>query len=132
MQFNRRSALIAIVILLVEILIATVFAGFHFIRGSVGDILVIVLLYHLIRACYPIAPIPLVIGLFVFACMVETAQYYGLAQALGFQRGSVGSILIGSTFSWEDIAMYAGGCILALISDRRQLMESDEPRLPML
>jgi hypothetical protein len=119
MVINRRSALITLVLFCCELVIATVFANTNVIRGSLGDILVVILLYHLVLTCVDLPPIPLAVAILAFAILVEGAQYIGLADRLGFARGSIPSILIGTTFSWEDILMYTIGALLAVVSDPR-------------
>lgn len=106
-------ALLALAIFLVEVLIATRLVDLRFIRGSVGDFLVTGLLYFLLQAARPSPPKALAAGVFVFACLVELAQYFHLADRLGFARGSVWHILLGNVFSWQDILMYGLGCLAA-------------------
>ena len=47
---------------------------------------------------------------FVFACGMEFAQYFHVAERLGYVRGDVMYTIIGNTFSWGDIVCYAVGC----------------------
>jgi hypothetical protein len=115
MRFQFNYFAIAVGILLLEVFVATTFSAIEFIRGSVGDILVVILIYYLLLAFRRFQPVPLAVGIFVFACAVEVAQYFRLADVLGLERGSLLSILIGTTFSWLDIVMYAVGCVLAVV-----------------
>lgn len=118
MSRKRQHLLIAVLVFIAEILIATTFAHTGFIRPFLGDYLVVILLYHLFKSFRDIAPLKLAIGVFVFACLVETAQFFQLADVLGFARGSVMSIIIGTSFSWTDIVMYWLGCVTAYGFDR--------------
>lgn len=111
MPLKLQHLLIAVFVFITEILIATTFAHTGFIRPFLGDYLVVILLYHLLKSARDIPPLKLAVGVFVFACMVETAQYFQLADLLGFPRGSIMSILIGTNFSWADILMYLLGCV---------------------
>lgn len=117
MHFRPLYFAIALLLLLVEIAIATIYSSVEVIRGSIGDILAVMLLYVLIRALYPVGSLRLALGVFGFAVALEAGQYFGLAERLGFARGSVGSILIGTTFSWADIVMYGVGCVAAPLLD---------------
>ena len=115
---NRyQHLLIAVLIFAAEILIATTFAHVPFIRASMGDFLVVILLYHLVKVFRNVSPLPLSIGIFIFACLVETTQYFHLSDTLGLQRGSLLSILLGTHFSWMDILMYGLGCVNAYLFD---------------
>lgn len=117
MRFSPLYFAIALLLLLAEIAIATIISAVEVIRGSIGDILAVMLLYFLIRILYPVGSLPLALGVFGFAVALEAGQYLGLAERLGFARGSVGSILIGTTFSWVDIVMYGVGCGAAALLD---------------
>jgi Protein of unknown function (DUF2809) len=46
--------------------------------------------------------------------MIEWAQYFNIADKVGFQPGSIMYIIVGNSFSWIDIACYAAGCLLLL------------------
>jgi len=109
--------LLAIGVFIVEILIATVFSGIPFIRAFLGDYLVVILLYCLIRAFWSASPLTLSGAVFLFACAVEAAQALGLADALGLPAGSLLRTLIGTSFSWGDVLMYFLGCLTAFILD---------------
>lgn len=118
MPLKLQHLLIAFFVFITEILIATTFAHTGFIRPFLGDYLVVILLYHLVKSFRVIPPLKLAVGVFIFACLVETAQYFQLADVLGFPRGSVMSIIIGTSFSWADILMYLLGCATSYGLDR--------------
>lgn len=112
-----RYLLLAVTIFIVEILIATVFSDITFIRAFLGDYLVVILLYCLIRAFWSASPLILSGAVFLFACAVEAAQALGLADALGLPAGSLLRTLIGTSFSWIDILMYFLGCLTTFLLD---------------
>ena len=110
-------AALAGLVFVVELVIASGRLGRGFVRGSVGDILVIVLLHFTFRTASlargRAAALAVVAG---FA--VEGLQYLHLADALGIRKGSVLAIVIGSTASVGDLGMYVAGGLLALVIDR--------------
>lgn len=112
-RFDWRYLAFALLIFLLEILVATSLASVRFIRGSISDFLVVILLYFLCAAFYRCQPKALAAGIFLFAAAVEFSQYFHLADLLGFARGSLISILLGNTFSWQDMLMYALGSLAA-------------------
>lgn len=112
-----RYLILAVTIFIVEILIATVFSDITFIRAFLGDYLVVILLYCLIRAFWSASPLILSGAVFLFACAVEAAQALGLADALGLPAGSLLRTLIGTSFSWIDILMYFLGCLTTFLLD---------------
>lgn len=102
----------ALLLLLMEILLATRFKGYPLLRGSFNDFLVVILIYVTVQAVRPFKPIPLATGVFVFACLVETLQSFKLADRLSLT--GIWHILLGNTFSWGDILMYGLGCCAAV------------------
>ena len=114
MKFNSKYFFAALIIFLVEVAIATVFKSVPFVRAYLGDILVVILIYCFIRAFFHIKNTKkLLIGIFCFAVFVEILQYF-----FGFGKGTLGYILLGNYFSFEDILCYATGCFLAFIFDK--------------
>jgi hypothetical protein len=109
--FSPWHLLLAIAIFLAEVLIATQLSHVTWIRAYLGDVLVVVLLYAAIRAVLRVNDHAVLLGVFVLGCAMEVAQYFALAERLGYVRGDVMYTLIGNTFSWADIACYAAGCM---------------------
>jgi hypothetical protein len=113
----RTAYFIALLVLLcVEILIG-MYVRDNFVRPYVGDVLVVVLIYCLIRVIKPTGVILLPLYVFVFACGVELLQLINIVDLLGIPKGSVVAIMIGSTFSAHDIFCYAAGCALVYLTE---------------
>jgi hypothetical protein len=125
MRSRAKYLLIALIIFIIEVLVATIFSHFIFIRSFLGDFLVVILLYFLVKAFRQVTPLPLALAVFVFSCIVETTQYFHLADWLGLQRGNLLSILMGTNFSWVDILMYFFGCITSYFFDSLILSKTD-------
>jgi len=104
-------AVIALALLGVEVCIA-LFVTQSFVRGSLGDVLVVILIHCALRVIFPGKPRLLPLYVFAFACLVEFTQYIHLLDLLGL--GHVGwlRIIIGGTFDWADIACYGVGCMI--------------------
>jgi len=112
LKFKPKYLLLTILIFLVEVLIATVLKNNFFIRAYLGDVIVVILLYTFVKSFFTVNDTKLILGIFAFSCVVEFAQYFNIAEKLGFQPGSLMYIVIGNSFSWVDIACYAAGCLL--------------------
>ncbi|KNB62240.1 DUF2809 domain-containing protein [Chryseobacterium sp. Hurlbut01] len=112
LKFKPKYLLLTILIFLVEVLIATVLKNNFFIRAYLGDVIVVILLYTFVRSFFTVNDTKLIVGIFAFSCLIEFAQYFNIAEKLGFQPGSLMYIVIGNSFSWVDIACYAAGCLL--------------------
>lgn len=115
MHTRTRHLLIVIAVFIAEILVATAFSNITFVRSYIGDFLVVILLYHLVRVFFDIPPSTLAFFVFMFACSVEVSQHFHLVDALGLPRGGLLSILIGTSFSWLDILAYALGCLASFL-----------------
>ena len=96
----------------VEVFIATRLPHVSWIRAYLGDVLVVILLYAMIRSVLRINDYLTLLLVFVFACGIEFAQYFHVAERLGYVRGDVMYTVIGNTFSWGDIVCYAVGCAI--------------------
>jgi Protein of unknown function (DUF2809) len=118
MRIRFPYLLLALLTFGLEVLIATQLRHTGFIRGSLGDFFVVILIYCLAQSLRALDPFKLSCGVFILACLVESAQYFHLADAVGLRRGSVLYILLGNTFSWGDILMYLLGCVAMYAFDR--------------
>ncbi len=114
-QFSLKYLLLTILLLIVEVLIGSVGKDIYWLRAFGGDVLVVILLYTFVRTFLKVRCMPLVLGIFVFAVLIEFAQYFKLATHLGYKSGSVMYIVLGNSFSWGDIACYAVGCTVILL-----------------
>lgn len=111
-QFSLKYLLASIFIFLIEVLIATKLKDIFFVRAYLGDVIVVMLLYTLVKSFFRVSNKKLILGILIFSCAVEFAQYFNIAEKLGFRPGSLMYIVIGNSFSWIDILCYATGCLL--------------------
>lgn len=109
---RKTYIILTIAIFLIEVLIA-LFVHDSFIRPHLGDVLVVILIYCLVRCFIPKGVPLLPLYVFCFAASVECMQYFHIVELLGLQNCKIARIIIGSTFDWGDIAAYAVGCIIA-------------------
>ncbi len=114
-KFSLKYFLLTITLFLIEVLIATKLKDIFFIRAYLGDVIVVILLYSFIKSFIEVNDQKLIIGILIFSCMVEFAQYFKIADRLGLQPGSVMYIVVGNSFSWIDILCYAAGCLLLFL-----------------
>ena len=75
-------ALAALALFGVEVCIA-LFVHNSFVRGSLGDVLVVILIHCAARVIFPGKPCLLPLYVFLFACLVEFTQYIRLLDLLG-------------------------------------------------
>ena len=104
-------AFAAILLFLTEVLIA-LFIHDNFVRPYIGDVIVVILIYCMIRIVIPEKMTLLPFYVFLFACFTEFMQYLHIVELLGMQEHAFFRILIGMVFDWSDILSYGIGCIL--------------------
>ncbi len=130
MTFRPTYLVIAAVIFVVEVAIARGAIPGTFVRNSVGDVLVIALLYCFLRGVTKSTPaVALAAGL-AAGLTVEVLQYLHLADLLGLKQGSLPYVVLGNTFSYSDLLMYAIGGVLTAWLDVRVLQKRRAPHNP--
>ncbi|MEO0408134.1 MAG: DUF2809 domain-containing protein [Cyanobacteria bacterium P01_A01_bin.135] len=113
MTFRPYYALWAIFLFLVEVVIA-LYVRDDFIRPYVGDVLVVILIYAVVRALFRVSIFPAALGVLLFAFGVEILQYFKIVEVLGLGSSAIARTVIGTTFVWEDFLAYTIGCIILL------------------
>lgn len=128
---SRKSFCIyAVLLFLTEVLIA-LYAPAGFIRGFVGDVLVVILLFCMVRVVVP--PVVnlvanskdegikrffqtpwLALAVLLFAFAIEFGQYWGLVDKLGLGGNRLARIVIGSHFDPLDLVAYFVGYLILL------------------
>lgn len=119
MKFNLKYFLIAVGIFFTEILIATKLKDIFFVRAYLGDVFVVMLMYYFIKAFFNFDPVKLIIGIFIFSCLIEFLQYFHFGELLGFKDNRMMMIVLGNSFSWLDILCYFAGCVILLLIECR-------------
>lgn len=114
MKPNVKFLCAFLVVFVIEAVIA-LFVRDNFIRPYVGDILVPVLLYCLVKIFIPGKNVFIPVYIFAFAVLIEFGQYFKLAGHLGLAGNRIARVVIGSTFDLKDIACYFVGCAGLLI-----------------
>lgn len=91
---------------------------FHddFVRPFVGDVLIVIVLYSLVRVFFPHRFYLLSAAVLVFAAAVEFTQMIPLCNLLGIKNEFLRTIM-GVSFAWEDIICYAVGCAITAVYD---------------
>lgn len=113
-RFSGRYAVLSIVLLTVEVLIA-VFVHDRVVRPFVGDVLVVVLVFTACRTFLAVGYYRLALGVLLFAVAVEIGQYLGLVSLLGLEDSGLARVVIGMTFDPFDLLAYATGIALVCL-----------------
>ena len=103
--------LAALALFIVEVIIATKLNHYLFIRAYFGDFLVVILLYCAVKSVWTVEAKRLAINVFILATLIEIAQYFQIADKL--QLTGWARVVVGTSFSFHDLIMYAAGCLTA-------------------
>lgn len=101
------------------ILIVLLFSEMPFIRGLVGDVIIVVFIYYFIMTLKDFSSIYVVIFTLVLAFITEVLQYFHFASILGLQHNKIAQLIIGSIFDPMDMIAYTIGGIVAFIIDTK-------------
>ena len=88
-----------------------------FVRGHLGDVLVVIPIHCAIRVIWPRRLKLLALYVFIFACLVEFTQYINLLELMGLAHITWLRVVVGVTFDWMDILCYAIGCALIALGE---------------
>jgi hypothetical protein len=127
MTFRPICLVTAAALLVVEVIIARGYFPAAFVRNSIGDVLIIPLLYFLLRGLAKTSPLIALAASLIVGFIVEALQYIHTADLLGLQQGSLLYIALGNTFSSLDLLMYSIGGVLAVCLDLRVLQQLRPP-----
>ncbi len=118
MKINKNYLFAFLCLLIIEVIIA-LFVHDNIIRPYIGDFLVVILLYTLLKAFIgkPIKYLPVYI--FIFAFAVEMAQYFRIIEILNLSDNKFAATIIGTSFDIKDIICYLVGALALIICERR-------------
>ncbi|PIA82303.1 hypothetical protein BFR04_11120 [Gaetbulibacter sp. 4G1] len=114
LQFNKIYLIIAALLFITEVFIATFFK-YGFIRYTFGDYLVVILLYCFFKSFIEVNPFKLAISVLAFAFSIEFLQLINILETLNLQNNHLAKLILGSTFHISDLVAYTLGIITVLI-----------------
>ena len=113
LKFQPKYFILTLLLLSIEICIA-LFVHDSYIRPYIGDVLVVILIYCFIKSFFNLPPNITAIAVLLFSFVVETLQYFKVVNLLGLQNSKVASIIIGTSFAWQDIIAYIAGIAIVI------------------
>jgi hypothetical protein len=116
-SFHLNYFILAIFLFGIEVLIA-LYAHDKFIRPIVGDVLVVIWLYCLVKSFINSPVIKTAVVILIFSFVIEILQYFQYVQVLGLGDSTIANILLGNYFAWEDLAAYAFGILIVIVVER--------------
>ena len=113
MKFNLKYFLIFLLLFFSEIIIAKYTTGF--IRHTIGDYLVVILLYSLIKSFIKLSNLKTGIIVWIIAYMVEFLQLTNLQNFYPDKYVHALKLVLGTSFSIGDLVAYTLGIITTLL-----------------
>lgn len=115
LEFNYTYLKLAILFFIVEIIIAQTTG---FIRHTVGDYVVVMLLYSLLRSFINSSTQTMCIITLIISYGVEIVQLTNFLKILGLENNYTANIIFGNTFSYSDLLAYTLGVITIYLIER--------------
>ena len=95
------------------------FKNHAFIRGFMGDVLVVIFIFSSVKIFFPkINSLKLGLGVFCFASIIEFLQLFKIAQKFNLKSRFL-IIVLGNTFDFFDLIAYLSGVLLVVIIDKQ-------------
>ncbi len=113
----------AVLVFIAELIIAQT-SGF--IRHTLGDFLVVILLFYLVKAFSNFSNITIGIGVLLFSFLVEFLQLTSFLECIGMQNNKLATIIFGATFSIGDLIAYTLGIATVLYLEKPKKLEGSD------
>lgn len=106
--FRKNYFIAALALLFIEIIIG-LYVHDNIIRPYIGDYLVVILLYCLLKSFFNIPVTKAAIAVLIFSYLIETLQYFNFVEILGLEHIPLARVIIGTSFEWIDLIAYTIG-----------------------
>lgn len=117
-RFNQKYFLLALCLFTAEVLIA-LYIHDRIIRPFVGDYLVVILLYSMVKTILAIPAGRVAMAVLLFAYAIEILQFFHIINLLGLQHNVWARVVIGTDFEWIDLFAYTFGVLTIIVCDGR-------------
>ncbi|MEA5405521.1 DUF2809 domain-containing protein [Arcicella sp. DC2W] len=118
LKFNWKYFIIAILLFVVEVLIA-MFVHDQFIRPYFGDFLVVILIYCFVKSFVDTPFLKIAIAVLVFSFTLEVLQYFDIVTKIGLGHSKLARTVIGTSFEWIDLIAYTFGIVFVIYVENR-------------
>lgn len=113
LKFNKTYALITLLLFLTEVFIA-VYLKTGFIRHTVGDFLVVILMYSFFKIFIEDNHFKIAISVLAFAFVIEFLQLTNYLKLFNLQDNYFAKLILGSSFHASDLVAYTLGIITVI------------------
>lgn len=112
-RFKGNYFIIFTILLLIEVIIA-VFIKQRFIRGWLGDFLVVIMIYCFLRSLFKIKIPKAAIITLILAYFTEWLQHLNFVKYIHLAGNEFSLVVLGHAFSWLDIIAYTAGILFVV------------------
>lgn len=91
------------------IIVVQFFDSNRFIRGFIGDSIIVMVIYSFFKTIADFNSIKLAVSIILFSFVIETLQYFKIIRILGFEENYITRIIFGSVFDSMDLLAYLIG-----------------------
>ena len=116
LKFNKRYFALAILIFVVEVLIA-LYVHDRIVRPYIGDVLVVILIYCFLKSFLDLSVSTAAIGVLLFSFGIEILQYFNIVTVLGLEDSKLARVVVGTSFAWMDLVAYVAGILAVLLAE---------------
>lgn len=113
MNVKLKYLLLCLTTFILCVIIVLIFSSHGFIRGFLGDLVIVILLFSLVKTFYLFSNLKLAIAVVLFAYLIEFTQYIKIIPLLGFKENFITKIIFGSIFDPFDLLAYTLGGIIS-------------------
>ncbi|PQV48220.1 uncharacterized protein DUF2809 [Jejuia pallidilutea] len=110
LKFNKTYALLTLLLFLTEACIA-VYLKSGFIRYTVGDFLVVILIYSFFKIFIEDNHFKIAVSVLAFAFIIEFLQLTNYLELFNLQDNYYANLILGSSFHISDLVAYTLGTI---------------------
>jgi hypothetical protein len=118
LKLNTTYAILTLFLVTIETLIA-LFLKTGFIRHTVGDFLVVILIYSFFKIFIEGYHFKIAVSVLAFAFSLEFLQLTNYLALFNLQDNYIAKLVLGSTFHGSDLVAYTLGIITTLIIETR-------------
>ena len=116
-KFNKTYFIIAIVFFIIEVLIAKYSTGF--IRHTIGDYLVVILLYTFIKSLINYSVHKTAVTVLIIAFVIEFLQLTNFKNLYPNEYRKAFQLVLGTSFSIGDLVAYSLGILSIIILENK-------------
>jgi hypothetical protein len=119
-KFHLHYFILAVLLFLIEVSIA-VYLHDDFVRPFIGDVLVVIFLYCLVKSFWDAKVLPTAIAVLLFAYFIEMMQYFHFVALIGLEKSKLANTILGNYYTWKDLIAYTAGFVIILLVEKFSL-----------